>query len=113
MAAQERRVMFQNNIILRPPGVAAQDLCSALQNRYAGCNEQDTSFIPELRIRVCVADMKLHARGASVGMLDIMRDPYTFLKVEMMKSRLELSVIKGGKEGKSMIEVSNLYLGQC
>ena len=49
--------------------------------------------------------MKLHLRGASVDLPERKRDLYTLLKAEMKKHRLELSVTKGGKEGRSNMEV--------
>ena len=59
----------------------------------------------ELRIHVYVDDLKLHLRGAFLDLLERTRDLYTLLKAETKKSRKELSVTKGNKEGKSKMEV--------
>ena len=90
--AHEKRVMFENYVSVLLLKIVWQDAMSRIFLLYL-----------ELRIRVYVDDMKLHPRGASMELPE--RLVHLF-KAEMKKRRLELSVTKGNKEGKSKMEVS-------
>ena len=60
----------------------------------------------ELKNRVDADDMKLFMKGISIDLSEGTRNFHDLLKVEIQKVHLELSVTKGGKEGKRTLEVS-------
>ena len=57
-----------------------------------------------------VGDIKLHLRSVTKGWVQRTKDLYEGLKEEMLKVKPELSVAKSGKEGQSMVEVTDPYL---